>query len=355
MKKGVLLLNLGSPDSTDTKDVRTYLRQFLGDPRVLDNMSDLKRKVLVDYIITPSRAPKSAAAYKEIWTDQGSPLILISEQVRNHLQERVSLPVEMAMRYGNPSTESGIRALLARGVEEIFLIPLYPQYALSSYETAVAHAIEVLEALSPGTSLVIQPPFYQDLDYIDALIEVSRDYLDKDFDHMLFSYHGVPLHQVQATDPSGLYCMRLKNCCKVKNPAHAFCYRHQCYATTKLFAERAGIPPEKYSVSFQSRMLKDPWLTPYTDHELARLPATNIKKLLIISPAFVSDCLETIEELGLRGREEFLSAGGQEYHLVPCLNDHPRWIDVLQRFVDDYLDDKLTLLPPTPEQEYVVE
>lgn len=335
--RGVLLVNLGSPDSTDTKDVRVYLREFLGDPRVLD-IPYWQRKPLVDLIITPFRAPKSAEAYSKVWTTEGSPLIVITEKVRDLLRERIDLPVEIGMRYGNPSTEAGVKALLARGVTEIYLIPLYPHYALSSYETAVTEVKRVMKDIAPGVNLVVQPPFYDDPSYIDALVEVSKPALEKDYDHLLFSFHGVPERHVRKTDPSGCYCLNAKDCCNAKSPAHAFCYRHQCFATAWAFVAKAKIPKKKYSISFQSRLLNDPWLKPYTDFELEKLPSKNKKKLLIISPAFVSDCLETIEELGLEGREEFLKAGGKEYTLIPCLNDHPRWIDVLEGFVNNYLD-----------------
>ena len=336
--KGVLLVNLGSPDSTKTADVRRYLREFLGDPRVID-IPVWQRKPLVNLVITPFRAPKSAEAYEKVWTSEGSPLIVTTERVRDLLREKIDLPVEIGMRYGNPSTESGVRALLARGVTEIFLIPLYPHYALSSYETAVAMTQEVVEKIAPGVKLVVQPPFYDHPDYIDALVEVAKPHLEgEEYDHVLFSYHGVPERHVKLTDPSGCYCLRMNDCCKLKSPAHAFCYRHQCYATTWAFAEKAGIPTEKYSVSFQSRLGRDPWLRPYTDYELERLPSQNKKRVVILSPAFVSDCLETIEELGMEGREEFLEAGGKDYRLVPCLNDHPRWIEVLHGFVDHYLE-----------------
>ena len=339
--KGVLLVNLGSPDSTETTDVRRYLREFLSDPRVLD-IPVWKRKPLVDLVITPFRAPKSAEAYEKVWTPEGSPLIVTTERVRDLLREKIDLPVEIGMRYGNPSTESGVRALLARGVTEIFLIPLYPHYALSSYETAVARTQDVVEKIAPGVKLVVQPPFYDHPDYIDALVEVAKPHLeDGEYDHVLFSYHGVPERHVKLTDPSGCYCLRMNECCKMESPAHAFCYRHQCYATTWAFVARAGIPAEKYSVSFQSRLGRDPWLKPYTDYELERLPSQNKKRVVVLSPAFVSDCLETIEELGMEGREEFLEAGGKDYRLVPCLNDHPRWIEVLQGFVHNYLEDGL--------------
>lgn len=344
MNKSVLLLNLGSPDSTSSYDVYQYLREFLNDPRVID-YPVIKRKLLVEGIIAPFRASKSAEAYEKIWTDEGSPLLVITARVQQLLAERLDLPVEIGMRYGNPSTRHGIEALLARGVDEIFLIPLYPHYAMSSYETAVAHAKEMLADVSPSTRLVVQPPFYDDPDYIDALVTVAEPYLEEDFDHLLFSYHGIPEHHVQATDPSGCYCLQSEDCCQVDSPAHAFCYRHQCFATTWAFVEKAGLSKDQYSISFQSRLGSDPWLSPFTDKVLERLPSQNKKRLVIISPAFVADCLETIEELGMEGREDFLAAGGTDYRLVPCLNEHPRWIDLLERFVTDYLDDKLTLGP----------
>ncbi len=346
MTKGVLLLNLGSPDSTAPLDVYKYLRQFLNDPRVID-YPVIKRKLLVEGIIAPFRASKSAEAYEKVWTDEGSPLLVITARVRQLLDERIDLPVEVGMRYGNPSTQSGIEALLARGVDEIFVIPLYPHYAMSSYETAVAHAQQIVADIAPSTRLVVQPPFYDDPDYIEALVAVAEPHMEDDFDHLLFSYHGIPEHHVEATDPSGCYCLRSDDCCQQKSPAHAFCYRHQCFATTWAFVERAGLSEEDYSISFQSRLGSDPWLKPFTDKVLERLPTQNKKRLVIISPAFVADCLETIEELGMEGREDFLAAGGTDYRLVPCLNEHPKWIDLLERFVADYLDDQLTAGPKT--------
>ncbi len=345
--QGILLLNLGSPDSTDTYDVYQYLREFLNDPRVID-YPVLKRKALVEGIIAPFRAPDSAEAYEKIWTDEGSPLLVYTYAVQEKLEERFDLPIEVGMRYGNPTTASAIRALKAKGVDEIFLIPLYPHYAMSSYETAVAHAQDCLEEIAPETELVVQPPFYDDEDYIDALATIAEPYLDDEFDHMLFSYHGVPVRQVEATDPSGCYCMKSKDCCKKKSPAHAFCYRHQCYATTWELADRLGIPEDKYTVTFQSRLGSDPWLQPFTDKTLERLPSRNKKRVVVISPAFVADCLETIEELGMEGKEDFLEAGGKEYRLIPCLNDHPKWIDVLERFIRDYQEGTLTYDGPAP-------
>ena len=345
--QGVLLVNLGSPDSTDTFDVYKYLREFLNDPRVID-LSLIKRKVLVEGIIAPFRASNSAEAYKKVWTDQGSPLLVYTYAVQEQLQERLDLPVEVGMRYGNPTTASGIRALKSRGVDEIFLIPMYPHYAMSSYETGVAHVKDCLDDIAPDTRLVVQPPFYDDDGYLDAVAELGKPHLEDDYDHVIFSYHGVPVRQVKATDPSGCYCMQSEDCCKQKHPAHAFCYRHQCYASTWALADRLDIPEDKYTVTFQSRLGSDPWLEPFTDKTLERLPSQNKKRIVVFSPAFVADCLETIEELGMEGREEFLEAGGKEFRLVPCLNDSPAWIDVLESFVDDYQDGALTYDHPAP-------
>ncbi len=342
--KGVLLLNLGSPDSTEPLDVYKYLREFLNDPRVID-YPFFQRKLLVEGIIAPFRASKSAEAYEKVWTDQGSPLLVYAYAVQELLAQRIDLPIEVGMRYGNPSTESAIRALIARGVDEFFIIPMYPHYAMSSYETAFVHAREILEELAPDATVDIQPPFYNDPDYIDALVEVAKPHLEDDYDHVLFSYHGVPERHVQVTDPSKTHCLAIEDCCRKKSPAHAYCYRHQCFATTWAFVEKAGIPEDKYSVAFQSRLGSDPWLTPFTDKTLERLPTKNKKRVVVLSPAFVADCLETIEELGMEGKEDFMEAGGKDYRLVPCLNDHPRWIDLLERFVNDYVQGDLRVGP----------
>jgi ferrochelatase len=331
-KQGVLLVNLGSPESTDVGDVRRYLREFLTDPRVLDSPAPVRHAV-VNLFILPSRPKESAEAYKEIWTDEGSPLIVISEKVTELLRERVDVPVELAMRYGNPSVKSGLQKLAGRGVDDLFVVPLYPHYAMSSFETAVVKVKDELTKLPFDMELTFQPPYFDDPDYIDALVDSAEEYLEDDYDQILFSYHGIPERHVRKTDPSGMHCLVNADCCQKADPAHAYCYRHQVHATTWAFVEKAGIPEDKYSLTFQSRLGNDPWLQPFTDKVLEELPSKGIKKLVVMSPAFVSDCLETIEELGIRGREDFLEAGGEEFRLVPCLNDEPKWIDVLEKFV----------------------
>jgi ferrochelatase len=321
MSKGVLLVNLGSPDSPSVSDVRRYLREFLMDERVI-NTPWLLRAFIVDMILI-NRPKHSAEAYRKIWTPEGSPLIVTSRHVQAELQKRVNAPVELAMRYQNPSIPSAIRKLRERGVDELFLIPLFPHYAMSSYESVVERVKEIAAKLAPQMRIVVQPPYFDSPDYITALVASAEDYLRQGYDHLLFSFHGLPERQIRKTDPTGGHCLVKENCCEVASPAHAMCYRAQCFKTVAAFAAKAGIPAGKFSVSFQSRLGRDPWLKPCTDFELAALPGRGVEKLLVICPAFVSDCLETLEEIGIRGRETFLSAGGKEFAQIPCLNGHP--------------------------------
>ncbi len=335
--KGVLLVNLGSPDSPSVPDVRRYLREFLMDGRVLDVTWPI-RFCIVHFAILPSRPKQSAHAYETIWTSAGSPLVVTSWNVLARLQASFkSLPIELAMRYRNPSIPQAIRKLAGRDVTELLLIPLFPHYAMSSYETAVERVKEVVAKSAPGMQLRVQPPYYKDADYIQALAGSARPYLDRGFDHLLFSYHGVPERHLKKSDPTGSHCLATPDCCQVDSPAHAFCYRAQCFRTTAEVAKVAGLPANKYSVAFQSRLGRDPWLRPYTDFELERLARTGVKKILVICPAFVSDCLETIEEIGMRGKETFQAAGGAELELIPCLNEHPEWIKVLERMTSEFI------------------
>lgn len=331
-KKGVLLINLGSPDSTSVDDVRRYLREFLSDSRVLDGPK-IQQQAVLNLFILPSRPKETAAAYKLIWSKEGSPLIVTTYKQRDLLAERIDMPIAVGMRYGNPSTRSAIEELKAKGVTEALVIPLYPHYTQSSFETAVAKAQEEAAEVAPNMKLTFQMPFYNDPDYIGALVAAAEEQLKQDYDHILFSYHGIPERHLRNADASGCYCLQSSDCCEKPNPMHSMCYRSQVFATSHAFAKKAGIPREKYSVSFQSRLGKDPWLQPFTDVQFAELPKKGVKKLLVISPAFVADNLETLEELGMRGREDFLKAGGTDYHVIPCVNVHPRWIDTLEKFV----------------------
>ncbi len=331
-KRAVLLVNLGSPDSPSVPDVRRYLREFLMDPRVIDTPWPV-RFCVVNFAILPKRPIESAHAYSTIWTKEGSPLVVTSRNVQKLLQKRLAVPVELAMRYQNPSIDNAIRALAAQGVTETLLIPLFPHYAMSSYETAVVRVQEAVRQLAPGMTLQVVDAYYDDPDYVAALVDSARPQLDAGYDHLLFSFHGVPERHLRKSDPTGRHCLASPDCCERQSEAHKFCYRAQCLKTMREFVARAGIPAGKHSHAFQSRLGKDPWLRPYTDMVLEELPKNGVKKLLVICPAFVSDCLETIEEIGVRGRETFLNAGGTQFELIPCLNEHPSWLAALQGMV----------------------
>jgi len=332
VSNAVLLVNLGSPDSPTVPDVRRYLNEFLMDGRVIDVAWPLRR--LIVGMILISRPKASAHAYQTVWTEAGSPLIVTSRNVQRLLREQVRVPVELAMRYQNPSIGAAVQNLARRGVTRLHVIPLFPHYAMSSYETAVERVKEVVAKRAPQVSLSVESPYGDAPEYITALVASARPQIEQGFDHLLFSFHGVPERQIKKSDPTGCHCLTVKDCCHVASEAHRFCYRHQCFRTAEEFAKQAGLPSGKWSVAFQSRLGRDPWLTPYTDKELERLASAGVKKLLVICPAFVSDCLETIEEIGLRGRETFLEAGGVEFGRIPCLNEHPAWIAALAGMVN---------------------
>jgi ferrochelatase len=335
MSKGILLVNLGSPDSTSVGDVRRYLNEFLMDGRVIDAAWPLRRFIVGMVLI--NRPKESAHAYEKTWTPEGSPLVVTSRHVQAKLQDRVPVPVELAMRYQNPSITTGLTRLRDAGVDDVLAIPLFPHYAMSSFESAAEEVKRVAARMAPALKITIQPPFYQDPDYITALVASAKSYLDGGYDHLLFSYHGIPERHLHKSDTTGCHCLQMTDCCNVASPAHATCYRAQCFKTVELFVQQAGVPKEKYSVSFQSRLGKDPWLKPYTDFELVEFPKRGIRKLLVMCPAFVSDCLETIEEINMRGRETFLEAGGKEFNQIPCLNEEPLWIDALQNMATTFI------------------
>jgi ferrochelatase len=334
-KRGIVLMNLGSPDSTSVKDVRRYLNEFLMDGKVID-VPYLLRFLLVKGIIVPFRAPKSAEAYASIWTKDGSPLVVLTQQLQQQLQQYVDEPVEIAMRYGNPSPAEAYDNLMKKvpGLEEVLAIPLYPHYAMASYETAVDYAKEIHQKNKYPFKLSFIKPFFDEADYINAMVENARPFLKEPYDHILFSYHGIPARHLTKVDPTGGHCMKVNDCCNTASSAHTTCYRHQCFVTTKLMVEQLNIPADKYSISFQSRLGKG-WLQPFTDIRLQQMPKEGIKKLVILSPAFVSDCLETLEELQDRGKEEFMTAGGESYTAVPCLNTHPAWVKTVADWVKE--------------------
>jgi ferrochelatase len=247
------------------------------------------------------------------------------------------VPVELAMRYQHPSIESAVRKLAEQKVDKTFLIPLFPHYAMSSYETAVVRVQKVARKVAPGMTIIVQPPYGGAPDYIAALADSAANHLEAGFDHLLFSFHGIPERHLHKSDPTGGHCLIASNCCETASPAHATCYRAQCFKTMAAFVEQAGIAANQCSISFQSRLGHDPWLKPYTDFELVEMPRRGLKKLLVICPSFVSDCLETLEEIGIRGRNAFLSAGGEEFAQIPCLNEHPLWLAALEKMVRRFL------------------
>ncbi|MER3463549.1 MAG: ferrochelatase [Chitinophagaceae bacterium] len=337
MKRAIVLMNLGSPNSTEVKDVKKYLDEFLMDERVIDKPW-LFRALLVKGIIVPFRAPKSAEAYKSIWTEKGSPLIIISKQLRDALKKEVEEPVAIAMRYGNPSPKSAFDELLGKNpdLEEVIAVPLYPHYAMSSYETAVEYAKEQHQKGGYQFKLTTIKPYYDNEEYLNALCESIKSFLNDDYDQILFSYHGVPERHILKGDITGQHCLKVPNCCDVPSEAHKYCYRHQCWTTTKLVTELLGIPKDKLGFSFQSRLGRDPWLQPYTAVRLAELPKEGVKKILVVCPAFVSDCLETLEEIAEEGKEIFLHNGGERFEMIPCLNVHPLWVGAIAKWVKEY-------------------
>jgi len=338
VRKGIVLMNLGSPDSTEVKDVRRYLNEFLMDERVIDSPY-LFRLLLVKGIIVPFRAPKSAEAYKTIWWKEGSPLIQLTKQLQEAVQHQLDEPVTIAMRYGSPDPVAAYDDLLKKdpSIEEVILFPLYPHYAMSSYETAVEYMKEIHAKGKYKFRLTTIKPYYNNPDYITAMAENMKPYLSQEYDHILFSYHGVPGRHIKKSDITGNHCLQSPNCCEVNSEAHKFCYRHQCFTTTKLITSQLNIPANKYSISFQSRLGKG-WLEPFTDIRLEQMPKEGIKKLLILCPAFVSDCLETLEEIAERGKETFLHAGGETYTMIPCLNVHPLWVSAITKWIKEYAE-----------------
>lgn len=321
-KKAVLIMNLGSPDSPSVGDVRRYLAQFLMDECVLD-IAWFWRFLLVYFLILPTRPQKSAEAYASVWMAEGSPLLVNSKRFCDKLQKKVDLPVKLAMRYGNPSVAS-----VVSDSDELFVVPMYPHYAMSSFETAV----EDVKANFKGRMTVV-PPFYQDPGYIQVLSDSLLPHVKTNFEHLLFSYHGLPERHLKKSDPTGSHCLASRQCCDVASVAHKTCYRHQVYRTTALVIEQLGLTADQYTVSFQSRLGRTPWIQPFTDEVLVDLAKRGVKKLHVICPAFVADCLETLEEIEMRGAEIFKEAGGEELVYVPCLNDGDAWVDVVVGWV----------------------
>ncbi len=336
--KGVLLVNLGSPDSPEPKDVKPYLDEFLMDKYVID-VPYLLRAFLVRGIILRKRPEESAHAYKKIWWKEGSPLIVLSERMHRKVKEMSHVPVSLAMRYGSMTIEKGLKELHDQGVTDVMLMPLYPQYAMASTLTIEVLAEEIRKKKFPGMTIENFPAFYNKADYISVLSDSIKKHLEGfDFDKLVFSYHGIPERHVRKTDKTRSHRKFVTNemCCKPGTPQAAFCYRTHCYETTRLVVEQLGLPEDKYCVTFQSRLAGDKWLEPYTDVEIDNMPAKGIKNIAVVTPAFVTDCLETLEEIAMRAKEDFEANGGEEFKAIPCLNDDDDWCRVVSSWINDW-------------------
>jgi len=328
---GLVLCNLGTPDDPSPGAVRRYLREFLADPRVLD-INAVGRWLLLNLVILPTRPKKSAAAYRKIWGERGSPLLWHSQDLVAAVRERLGSgwAVELAMRYQKPSIASAMQALRAAGADRIVFFPLYPQYSASSTGSSIDEAFRVAGQPWVTPTLSFVEPFYDDAGFIRAFAERGAPILAADKpDHVLFSFHGLPERHMHKADETGRHCLASAGCCDAIVPANRHCYRAQCFATARALAARLGLPPDAWSVSFQSRLGRTPWIRPHTDRVLPELVAQGKKRVVVFCPAFVADCLETLEEIGIRAKHDFVAAGGASLTLVPSLNATPAWVDAV--------------------------
>lgn len=330
-KKGILLVNLGTPDSVSVGDVRKYLREFLMDKRVID-IPAFPRFLLVNGIIAPFRAPKSAAEYRKLFDDRGSPLKYYTEDITELLQEKLGdeYSVKFAMRYQNPSLASVLKSFQDEEVATLHVIPLFPQYASATTGSVIDKVMEITKKWQIIPDLTFTSQFLEEELFIETIVEQGKRFMDDTaYDHFVFSYHGLPERQIRKGS-YGDYC-KLGPCCDTLNEHNRYCYRAQCFETTRLIAAKLGLKKESYTVCFQSRLGKDPWVKPYTEEVLKELAEKGVKKVLAFSPAFVSDCLETTIEVGETYQEDFIAAGGQQWDLVPSLNAEEKWIECLQK------------------------
>jgi ferrochelatase len=306
------------------------------DPRVID-VPRWARILLVRGIILNTRPKSSAEAYSKIWWEEGSPLIVLSKRLQNKVQEKVNVPVALAMRYGNITLQKGLQELADQGVKEVLTIPLYPQFAMATTETIDVKVDELRDQFFPQLKITSLPAFYSKPEYIEVLSKSIKEQLQQlDYEHLLFSYHGVPERHIRKRDVTRSHCKIDENCCETTSEAHEFCYRHQCYETTRLVAEKLNLMKGTYSTSFQSRLAFDQWLQPYTDRTIEGMGKSGIKKMAIVTPAFVSDCLETLEEIAMKGAEIFHEVGGEEFTTVPCLNDREDFAQLLTDWIEQW-------------------
>jgi ferrochelatase len=340
-RRGVLLLNLGTPDSPSPRDVATYLREFLMDPYVVD-IPWILRWILVNILILPRRKKSSAELYQKIWSQQrGSPLRYHLDDLGELLGKKLEpgVAVSWAMRYGSPSIEASLRHLSQAhpDLQELLVIPLYPQYSLAASESSIQKTREIAKKLGFKPTLHFLPPFFHRKEFISAFAQMARPAVNQGiYDHVIFTFHGLPERQIKRCDLGGVHCLASEQCCDTLVTQNQNCYRAQCYATARALAQELALPAQKYSVAFQSRLGRTPWIRPYTDHLYESLPKKGIKKILVISPSFVADCLETLEEVSIRGKDQFTAAGGQVLDLVPSLNAQPEWAQALSDWVAEW-------------------
>ncbi|MDH5475274.1 MAG: ferrochelatase [Cyclobacteriaceae bacterium] len=338
-RKGILLVNLGTPDSPSVADVRKYLREFLMDERVID-IPFVSRWWLVNLIIAPFRSPKSAKEYAKLWDERGSPLKYFGEDITTSLQKKLGddYVVKLGMRYQNPSIELVLNQMNTQGVSEIIIIPLFPQYASATTGSVIQKVNEVINKWQAIPALKFVNKFFDYPPFIEAFSENGRKMLnEKTYDHVVFSYHGLPERQIEKSSREG-YCKKNDSCCSSYHSKNRLCYRAQCFETSRLLAASLGLGEEKYTTTFQSRLGKDPWIQPYTDAVLQQLPQKGIKKVLVFSPAFIADCLETTVEVGETFKDLFLEAGGEVWDLVPSLNNNDVWVECLASMVTSKID-----------------
>jgi ferrochelatase len=334
-KTGVILINLGTPDSPKPGAVYTYLKQFLNDPRVID-LPALVRYFLVNGLIVPTRHRKSAHAYQQIWTEQGSPLLVNTQALQQSVAKRLGegFQVEIGMRYGNPSIESAVQKL--QHCTKIIAIPLFPQYSSAANGSAAEELLRVLGAQWNVPEISVTRDFYDHPKFIQAYAEIIKERLqNKPVDKVIFSYHGLPERHITKSHCVAT-CSKEAACPKMTD-ANSFCYRAQCYATTRLIVKELGLTDEQYMVTFQSRLGRTPWIKPYTDIELPKLAKRGIKNIAIVCPSFVADCLETLEEIDIRAREQWHELGGTTFTFIPCINDHPVWAEGVAEMVKTFV------------------
>ncbi len=306
------------------------------DGRVID-APYLVRMMIVEGFILPTRPKRSAHAYESVWTPEGPPLKVFTEAFKKGLEHQIDMPVAVAMRYGNPTPAVALKELDARanGLKEIYIAPLYPHYAMSSYETALVHVQSEIKKHWPSLTVKVLKPFYNEKEYIKSVAQSIKPYIERDFDQLLFSYHGLPVRHLKKSDPTHKHCYTCANCCDTPSPAWDTCYKHQVTQTSHLVAKELGLDKSKYAISFQSRLGRDEWILPATADRLQQLPKEGVKKLLIVCPAFVADCLETVEEIAIAGKESFLNAGGESFQVIPCLNDFDPWVKTFASYCNE--------------------